>query len=53
MGHNDIYILFSYLAAAVILVGLAVASWQSKKQDENDLRKLEEQMRELSEKQVT
>ncbi len=50
---NDIYILSSYLAGAVVLVGLALASWRAKRQDENALRTLEKQVRELSDKQVT
>ena len=53
MDPNDIYILSSYSAGAVVLIGLAIASWRAKRQDENDLRTLEKQVRELSEKQVT
>lgn len=49
---NDIYILSSYTAGLIVIVGLTVVSWQAKRQDENDLRALEKQMRELSDKQV-
>lgn len=53
MAPNDIYILSSYIAGAVVLVGLAVTSWRAKRQDEGDLRTLEKQLRELSERRVT
>ncbi len=52
LNSNDIYILCSYIAGVIVLVALAMASWRAKKQDETDLRKLEKQMRDLSEKQV-
>jgi len=39
---NNIFLLFSYIAGAVILVGMTVASWRAKKKDEADLRKLEQ-----------
>ncbi|MCK5425614.1 MAG: heme exporter protein CcmD [Emcibacter sp.] len=48
---NDIYILSSYIAGAVVLIGLGWASWWAKRQDENNLRVLEKQLRELSDKQ--
>ncbi len=51
-NSNDIYILCSYIAGVIVLAALAMASWRAKKQDETDLRKLERQMRDLSEKQV-
>ncbi len=50
MAPNEIYIVSSYVAGAIVLIGLAVASWRAKKQDENDLRELEKQLRELSDK---
>ncbi len=52
LNSNDIYILFSYIAGIIILAALAMASWRAKKQDETDLRRLEKQLRDLSEKQV-
>jgi len=48
---NDIYILVSYLAGALVLIGLALVTWRGKKKDENDLRKLEEKIQNLSDKQ--
>lgn len=47
---NDIYILSSYIAGAVVLIGLGWTSWRAKRQDENNLRVLEKHMRELSDK---
>ncbi len=52
LNSNDIYILCSYIAGVIILAALAMVSWRARKQDETDLRKLEKQMRDLSEKQV-
>ncbi|MCF6216114.1 MAG: heme exporter protein CcmD [Emcibacter sp.] len=51
LQSNDIYILSSYVAAALVLVIMALSSWRSKKKDENDLRILEKQLNNLSEKQ--
>lgn len=51
MDPNDIYILSSYAAGAMVLVGLALVSWRAKKQDENDLRKLEKHAQEQADKQ--
>lgn len=51
INGRNIYILVSYFAGAVVLIGLALFTWRGKKSDENDLRKLEEQIRELSKKQ--
>ncbi|MBL4613003.1 MAG: heme exporter protein CcmD [Emcibacter sp.] len=51
MTANDMYILLSYGASIVVLVVLAVTSLWTKKKDETILRKLENQMRELSDKQ--
>lgn len=51
MEANDIYILSSYVAGAIVLIGLALASWLAKRQDENNLRILEKQVRELSDRQ--
>ncbi len=53
MGPYDIYIWPSYIVTAVVLCGLAVISWRSKKKDEQNLRRLEQQMRELSDKEIT
>lgn len=53
MEPNDIYILSSYIAGAVVLIGLGWISWWAKRQDENNLRVLEKQLRELSDKQGT
>ena len=49
---NDIYILSSYGAGVVVLIGLFVTSWRTKKKDESDLRTLEKRLRDLSDKQV-
>lgn len=49
---NDIYILSSYGAGMVVLIGLFVTSWRAKKKDESDLRTLEKRLRDLSDKQV-
>ncbi len=50
LSNNDIYILCSYLATVVVLIAVASFSWRAKKNNENDLRKLEQQIQELSEK---
>lgn len=51
MATNDMYILLSYSASIVVLVGLAIASFWSKKKDETILRNLQDRMREISDKQ--
>lgn len=51
LQSNDIYILSSYVATALVLVIMALSSWRSKKKDEKDLRILEEQLSDLSGKQ--
>ena len=51
LHSNDIYILSSYVATALVLVIMALSSWRSKKKDENDLRMLEKQLSDLSGKQ--
>jgi len=50
MAPNDIYILLSYGAGAIVLVLLGLVSWLARNRDQRDLRKLEQQMRDLSEK---
>jgi len=51
MNSNDIFILASYAATALVLAVMALSSWRSKKQAEHNLRALEGQLRDLSEKQ--
>ncbi len=51
LQSNDIYILSSYVATALVLVIMALSSWRSKKKDEKDLRILEKQLSDLSGKQ--
>lgn len=52
MMANDIYIWASYGAGALVLIGLAVLSWRAKTKDEATLRHLEQQIKDLTEKQV-
>lgn len=50
INPNDIFIWSSYLATAVVLVGLGVVSWRTKTKDLTTLRKLEKHMRDSAEK---
>lgn len=47
MDNHLIYLLVSYLAGAVVVIGLAFFSWQDRQQDKTDLKKLEQQVKDL------
>ncbi|VAV91660.1 hypothetical protein MNBD_ALPHA02-2561 [hydrothermal vent metagenome] len=51
MEGNEVFLLFSYIASAVILVALFVTSLWTKKKDEAVLRKLQDQIRDLTDRQ--
>ncbi len=51
MEGNDVFLLFSYIASAVVLIALFVTSLWTKKKDEATLRKLEDQIRDLTDRQ--
>ena len=50
MDANMFYLLVSYLAGAAVIVSLAFFSWQGRQQDKADLKKLEQQVKDLFEK---
>ena len=47
MDNNMIYLLLSYLSGAVVIMALAYISWQDRQKDKNDLKRLEQQVKDL------
>lgn len=47
MDAHLIYLLVSYLAGAIVIIALAFFSWRDRQQDKADLKKLEQQVKDL------